>query len=61
MPWAGLRKADPSRSRSWPSPATAEQDPVPRYQDFTSDVDRLTRFVASLQPVPTPASADPLH
>ena len=26
------------------------QDPVPRYQDFTSDVDRLTRFVASLQP-----------
>ena len=26
------------------------QDPAPRYQDFTSDVDRLTRFVASLQP-----------
>ena len=26
------------------------QQPVPRYQDFTSDVDRLTQFVASLQP-----------
>ena len=49
MPWAGPRKADPSRSRSWPSPGDC-QDPVPRYQDFTSDVDRLTRFVASLQP-----------
>ena len=26
------------------------QDPVPRYQDFTRDVDRLTRFIDSLQP-----------
>ena len=26
------------------------QNPVPRYQDFTRDVDRLTRFIASLQP-----------
>ena len=26
------------------------QDPVPRYQDFTRDVDRLTQFIASLQP-----------
>ena len=25
-------------------------NPVPRYQDFTRDVDRLTRFIASLQP-----------
>ena len=26
------------------------QNPVPRYQDFTRDVDRLTRFIDSLQP-----------
>ena len=26
------------------------QNPVPRYQDFTRDVDRLARFIASLQP-----------
>ena len=26
------------------------QNPVPRYQDFTRDVGRLTRFIASLQP-----------
>ena len=25
-------------------------DPVPRHQDFTTDVDRLTAFIASLQP-----------
>ena len=25
-------------------------DPVPRYQDFTRDVGRLTAFIASLQP-----------
>ena len=25
-------------------------NPVPRYQDFTRDVDRLARFIASLQP-----------
>ena len=25
-------------------------NPVPRYQDFTRDVDRLTRFISSLQP-----------
>ena len=25
-------------------------NPVPRYQDFTTDVDRLTAFIASLQP-----------
>ena len=26
------------------------QDPVPRHQDFTRDVDRLTQFIGSLQP-----------
>ena len=26
------------------------QAPVPRYQDFTGDIDRLTRFIGSLQP-----------
>ncbi len=26
------------------------QNPVPRYQDFTRDVDQLTRFISSLQP-----------
>ena len=26
------------------------QNPVPRYQDFTRDVDQLTRFIGSLQP-----------
>ncbi len=26
------------------------QNPVPRYQDFTRDVNRLTRFISSLQP-----------
>ena len=26
------------------------QDPVPRYQDFTRDVNRLTQFIGSLQP-----------
>ena len=26
------------------------QNPVPRYQDFTRDVSRLTQFIASLQP-----------
>ena len=26
------------------------QDPVPRYQEFTRDVDRLTQFIGSLQP-----------
>ena len=26
------------------------QDPVPRYQDFTRDVHRLTQFIGSLQP-----------
>ena len=26
------------------------QDPVPRYQDFTRDVNQLTRFISSLQP-----------
>ena len=26
------------------------QNPVPRYQDFTRDIDRLTRFIDSLQP-----------
>ena len=26
------------------------QNPVPRYQDFTRDVDRLARFIGSLQP-----------
>ena len=26
------------------------QNPVPRYQDFTRDVNQLTRFISSLQP-----------
>ena len=46
---AGPRAAAPSRLRCWPSAATASI-PVPRYQDFTRDVDRLTRFIGSLQP-----------
>lgn len=37
------------------------QNPVPRYQDFTRDVSRLTRFISSLQPGGGTPMADALR
>ena len=37
------------------------QNPVPRYQDFTRDVDQLTRFIGSLQPGGGTPMADALR
>ena len=51
---AGIASLGPRRAPAqWRSPCWRQWDcanPVPRYQDFTRDVDRLTAFIGSLQP-----------